>query len=132
MRKGVWLAAVVSVCLASSAHAERPSDFFSTMTKTASASGTQTDAALWTVTTGKRIVLQGVIVCAAVPVTGVEIEEDDNTDVIPPFNVESYGCKTFSAGNSALWMGDQDESLTYTVAVAGGVVSITAWGYEAQ
>ena len=123
---GLW--GLSTVCC----FADMPSRDFTTQTKTASTSTAATDTALWTPASGKRIILQGVIACASGPITTVEIEEDDNTDVIPPFAIESYGCKTFTAGGSAIWMGDPDEYLTYTLATSGPRLSIMAWGYEIQ
>lgn len=131
MRKIAAWCAAAWWCSLGIASAEIPSREFTTQTKTASVSSTATDTTLWTPASGKRIILQGVIACAAGPVTTVEIEEDDGTDVIPPFGLPSYGCHTFGAGGSALWMGDPDEFLTYSV-VTGVTVSITAWGYEIQ
>lgn len=127
-----WMrAALVWGLLVPTAFADMPSRDFTTQTKTASVTSTQTDVTLWTPASGKRIILQGVTACAHAPVTNVEVEEDDGTDVIPLFAIESYGCKTFSAGGAAIWMGDPDEYLTYSVQ-GNTRFSITAWGYEIQ
>ena len=130
MRKAFVIAAVASVGFAATARAELPSDLFSTQTKTATSSAPVSDTVLWTPASGKRIILQGVIVCAQAAADNVQLESSD-VDVIPPFGVESYGCKTFTAGGSAIWMGTTDATLTYSVG-SGASVSFLAWGYEIQ
>jgi hypothetical protein len=112
------------------AWADLPSREFTTQTKTATSTTPQADTALWTPASGKRIILQGVIACSQTPSAGVEVESN-NIDVIPPFAIESYGCRTFEAGGSALWMGGTDATLTFSVE-SGSSFSIMAWGYEIQ
>ena len=128
MRKWLWLAAAL-VC-AAPASADVPSRDFTTQTKTATATANVTDSVIWTPASGKRIVLQGAIFCATAAADNVELETG-TTDVIPPFAIDSYGCRTFSAGAAALWMGSTDATLNYT-ARSAGTVSVTLWGYEIQ
>ena len=131
MRRYGW-AALALLLSGGVAWAELPSREFTTQTKTASSSKGVTDQVIWTPASGKRIVLQGALFCASNATDNIELESS-NVDVIPPFAIESYGCKTFSAGGAALWMGATDATLTYTGGVRGpGTLSVMVWGYEIQ
>lgn len=110
----------------------RPTDLWSTKTKTASTTSSSTDTVIWTPASGKKIALQGIAISAG-GAGKVEIESD-NVDVIPVITLDSGGFKVISGGETPLWTGDADATLTYTN--TGGFsgssqsLSILLWGYE--
>lgn len=126
----LWLAGWLTGVVEAQPHHE-----YTTQTKTATSTTAQTDTTLWTPATGKRFILQGVLVCATMSVR-VELEVSD-VDVIAPVYLDSYGCRTVDASGAALYMSATDAVLTYTTITTAhspiyANVSVTAWGYEAQ
>ena len=137
MRKVTWalLAAACGWLLSAGAvEAERPSDLWTTVTKTSTADSTQTDTTLWTATSGKRIALQGCLVSTNRAVA-VEFEVSD-VDVVPPIYLESYGSVLVGGDQTLLYMSAKDATLTYTTTSHSGTaharVSVVCWGYEPE
>ncbi len=118
------------VGLAGSASADRPSDYWSAQTKTATFSGVVDATTLWTPASGKRIILQG---CAFNTIYAGKIRvQSAGTDVIPPQDVESSGQVQIHSGGAIIWSGDIDATLTYSVSEMNAFSgSIMCWGYEA-
>lgn len=133
-KRGVALLGLALVLGAASASAERP-DIWGTKTKTATATSAQTDTALWTPASGKRVALQGCVI-SATKAMQVELEVSD-VDVVPPIYFDSYGRLTIGGDSTLLYVGDPDAVLTYSTTNSGhsgshGSVSIACWGYEVQ
>ena len=132
-RWGMGLLLLGLVGVASTAHADRPSDQFQTITKTATATTAQTDTTLWDPAAGKRIILMGCVISAKFAQT-VELEVA-NVDVVPPIYFESFGIRTIGTGDSPVYVGATDAVLTYSTSSAGHspqapTTSIVCWGYE--
>src|SRR3990167_901055 len=111
-RWGMGLLLLGLVGVASTAHADRPSDQFQTITKTATATTAQTDTTLWDPAAGKRIILMGCVISAKFAQT-VELEVA-NVDVVPPIYFDSYGTIPLGTGYGPLWEGEVDAILTYS------------------
>ena len=110
--------------------ADRPTDLYTTQTKTATTTAAATDAVLWTPAAGKQIALQGCAFSATNAVEGIELEVA-NVDVIPPFGLLSYGSRTVDGGQTLIYVGAKDAVLTYSVAdLTRGTLSVVCWGYE--
>ena len=135
-RTKLWLAAGTACwLLVGGLAAAQDTLHYETQMKTATSPTAQTDAVLWTPTTGNRFVLQGCGVSAIAPVR-VEFEVSD-VDVIPPIYLESYGMKLVESGGAPLYVSAQNAVLTYTTAtfetgpgVAYRDTSVFCWGYE--
>lgn len=112
MRKTVLGVVALGLMLAAPVWADRPSDQFQTITKTATATTAQTDTTLWDPAAGKRIILMGCVISSQFAQT-VELEVSD-VDVVPPLYFESYGIKTLGTGYGPLWEGALDAILTYS------------------
>lgn len=138
MRKLRWtlLAAACGVLLAAGdVRAERPTDLWDTITKTATSTSAQTDTTLWTPPSGKRIALQGCLI-SATRATEVQFEVSD-VDVIPPVYMESYGTVLVGGDQTLLYRSAKDAVLTYTTTNTAhspsyGSVSVMCWGYEPE
>ena len=127
---GVWLA---SAC--GSAWADRPTDHFTPVTKTATATSAQTDTTLWDPEADFRIVLMGCEISAKFAQT-VELEVS-NADVVPPMFFESYGIKSVGNGYAPIYQGAVDGILTYSTTADGhsplaAATAIVCWGYETK
>lgn len=109
--------------------ADRPTDFYTTVTKTDNKSAAQTDTTLWTPASGKRIILQGVVVSTNAA-NNVDLEVSD-VDVVPPLYLAANGGGVIQSGGAPIWIGATDASLTYTTSAATNV-SVLAWGYEEE
>ena len=107
--------------------ADRPTDFYTTVTKTDSQTTQQTATTLWTPASGFSIVLQGVTISTDT-LQNVKVQTG-TTNVIPPQYMLASTSVTISGGNTPIWQGAANGTLTYTSS-ASGKVSIVAWGYE--
>lgn len=126
------LTLALSLCLAPRLWAQRPTDEYTTQTKTATTTTVKTDAVLWTPAAGKRIVLQQCTVCATGALEGIELEVA-NVDVIPPFALPSYGCQSFGGSEAPIYTSAKDEVLTYTTPPdQTGRVSVMCSGWEQE
>lgn len=131
----VWALLAVGLAWAAPARADdlRPTDLWTTQTKTDTTTTNKTDSVIWTPASGKKIALQGAMISCG-GAGKVEIESAD-VDVLPPIVCESSGFKTVTGGVAPLWMGGTDATLTYTN--SGGsagtqALAILLWGYEYQ
>ena len=134
--KRLWLALACAAILlfpglAFTAWADLPHLDYVTQTKTAT--GTSASATvLWTPASGKRIMLQGCIFGFEGP-GRVQLDEGDSgDDVIPSVGVATQGTIVVDANGGLLWVGDVNETLTWTTSQSATQRSIMCWGYEAQ
>ena len=132
-----WLGVVgvVGLCLLPSASAQQPHRQFTTVVNTDTASSAQSATTIWTPTSGKMFILQGVMVSAETPVS-VRFQVS-GTDVIPPIILDSNGTVVVDASGYALFMSATDAVLTYTttstaLSLTHPTISVMTWGYEAQ
>lgn len=111
-----------------------PTQQYTTVVETATATSSQTDASLWTPASGMRLVIQGCVVSSTQAVQ-VELEVSD-VDVVPPIYLESYGSVVIGGGMAPVYTSSANAVLTYsTTNVAHspthGSVSVMCYGYEA-
>lgn len=105
-----------------------PTQEFTTITKTATSTTTQTDVALWTPASGKAFALFGCTFSAGAAAV-IELEVN-NVDVIPPVYLASAGTVEVGGGSWPIYQSEADAVLTYTTTKAP--VSIRCSGYEFQ
>ncbi len=99
---------------------------FKTYTKNYAAA--QTDAVIWTPTSGKRIVLMGAFFSTD---TAMNIQlESALEDIIPPTYLAANGGAVVAGGGECpLWIGAEDATLTITSSASGNH-SVKVWGIE--
>ena len=132
-RRTAWLMVGMLLACPALAIADRPTDLWDTVTKTATSTSAQTDTALWTPASGKRIALQGCLISSEYA-TVVEVEVSD-VDVVPPIYLTSLGSVLIGGDGTLLYRSAKDAVLTYTTsanAPSYGRVSIMCWGYEVE
>lgn len=96
-------------------------------TKSANYTSAQTDTAIWTPSTGKKIVLVGIVFSTD---TAMNIKiEVGTTSVIPPMYMAANGGAVISGGDAPIWVGSADEILTVTSSTTGNH-SVLLYGYE--
>lgn len=121
-----WLvAAIVLGC--SPAYAERPHEYANILTKVDNQSTAQTDKALWTPASGKRIALMGCSVSSLTAQT--TLAKIGSTTVIPILYTGANGNATVGGGVTPIAVGAVDEALTYT-STASVATSVVCWGYD--
>lgn len=101
--------------------------YYSPITKTGNYAAAQTDTAVWTPASGKRIHLLGVVLSTN-DANDIEVESS-NVDVVPPMYFAAHGGAVIS-GDGELWHGATDAALTIS-STANVDHSIMMWGYEA-
>ena len=95
--------------------------------KTGNYSTAQTDTAIWTPATGKKIVLVGIVFSTD---TAMNIMvENGSTSIIPPMYMAANGGAVISGGDAPIWVGDTDAVLTITSSATGNH-SVLLYGYE--
>ena len=100
---------------------------YTPVTKTDTATiGAETDHALWTPASGKKIVLMGVKFSADTATT--LLVETGTTPVIPTAQYTASGILTIEP-STPIWQGAINEALTYTTGTASSH-SILVYGYE--
>lgn len=96
-------------------------------TKTGNYATAQTDTAIWTPVSGKRIVLVGVVFSTD---TAMNMKvETGTTSIIPPMYMAANGGAVISGGDAPIWIGDKDATLTITSSASGNH-SVLLYGYE--
>lgn len=96
-------------------------------TKSGNYATAQTDTAIWTPATGKKIVLVGVVFSTD---TAMNIKiEKGTTSIIPPMYMAANGGAVISGGDAPIWVGAKDEVLTITSSTSGNH-SVLLYGYE--
>ena len=136
MRKGLLLVLGLALLLPPSVvWADRPADYYSTVTKAETATTAQSETTLWDPDAGKRIILQG---CNASATGALRFSLGDvggSAAVSPLMIIQSHGTVPLGGGAIPMWMGDVDEVLTYTttaslISGAHQLFAILCYGYE--
>jgi hypothetical protein len=87
----------------------------------------QTDKAVWTPGSGKRIVLMGALFSTDTAMN-IKVEKGD-TLVIPPVYLANNGVAQINGGDFPVWTGAADEALSLTSSGTGNH-SVLLFGYE--
>ena len=125
--------ALAGLLVAGPAFADRPTTYYSTVTKTATSTSAQSAATLWTPASGKAFALQGCFAAAETPVRVRFLVS--GVDVIPPFVLTSYGTALIGGGENQIYTSAIDAVLTYTTVITGlsatyPNTSVMCWGFE--
>ncbi len=97
------------------------------ITKAVNYSAAQTDKAVWEPTSGKRIVLTGVLFSTDTQMN-IKLEQGE-TLVVPPVYLAANGGAVVSGGDWPIWVGEADQALSLTSSASGNH-SCMLYGYE--
>lgn len=124
---GFGLALWISMGWSVPSYADRPHFDYTTVTKIDNQTDAQTDATLWTPTSGYRLVIQGIYLIA--DTTQTVFFEVGSTTKIPVQYLIAGVPSTVSLGGRPILTLAADEALTYT-STTGANTSVIVVGYE--
>lgn len=129
MRRAVGWVTLLGVLLGTPAWADRPTDWYTPVTKSDNTTDAQTDKALWTPASGARSVVDGCTVSADATQT-IELEVS-NADVFPAIYLAANSSVSIGYGSSPLYQSATNGVLAYTTTTSANT-TIVCSGYEAQ
>ena len=98
----------------------RPTDLYTTITKTDNQTAVQTGKVIWTPASSKRIILQGVVLSVGSTALNIRVQSG-GVDIVPPIYLAVQGGATIHSGGAPIAVLAADATLTYTTSEAGPV-----------